>query len=625
MLQFIRDRAQGWIAWVIVGLIIIPFALWGLNEYVGGPTEIAAAEVNGQTISQRQLQESYYRQRQRLQEMFGEQQLPEDIFSETAMKKQLIEQLIEDELLLQSSFSEKMRISDQQLVGVIRSIDSFQENSQFSNVLYESLLRQQGLQPATFEFRVRRDLLLQQYRSGIEDSEFATDIEAKLITDLSQQLRDIEYITVPIANFENGVTVNEDEIERYYEANQTPFRTPEMVKVSYIELKQKAIASEIDVDESLLQERYESQIINYRTAEERRVRHILITDEDDSKARQDADQLLVKIRSGEPFEELARTLSQDPGSAAQGGDLGFFGRGLMDPAFEAATYGLNIGEVSPVVKSEFGYHIIRLEEIRGGETKSFADVKSDILAEVQQERAEQRFYDQAESLANFTYEQPDTLQVAAEQLNLTIQTTPFFGRSGGQGVAKNRKFSEAAFSADVLQRGNNSEVIELSKTDLVVLRLETHQPEGIKPFDSVKTVIKNILLKEKMEADAQIYASTLLEKANGGEPLDSLAKEEKLQWQEAIIKRDAKEIEQTIVGMAFKMAHPEAGSSTRMLVTVANGDQVIVSLNSVDLADDVDAAVEKKGEDALKAQNALAAFNSVAEHLRRNADIEVNQ
>lgn len=568
MLQFIRDRAQGWIAWVIVGLIIIPFALWGLNEYVGGGTEIAAAEVNGQNISQRQLQETYYRQRQRLQEMFGDQ-LPEELFSEAAMKQQLLQQLIEDELLLQSSFSSKMRIGDQQLVGLIRSIDAFKENSQFSNELYERVLRTQGMQPATFEYKVRRDLLLQQYKAGIQDSEFATAAETKLIADLNQQQRQIDYITVPVSNFESSISISDEEINSYYEANQSRFRTPEMVKVSYIELKQKAIASEVDVDESLLKERYESQIINYKTPEERRARHILITDDNDAKAKQDADALLAKLKSGDSFEELAKSLSQDPGSAAQGGDLGFFGLGLMDPAFENAAYKLNIGELSPVVKSEFGYHIIKLEEIRGGETKSFADVKSEILAEVQQESAEQRFYDQAESLANLTYEQPDTLQVAAEQLNLAIEKSSFFGQSGGQGIAKNSKFSQAAFSEDVLQRGNNSEVIELSKTHFVVLRLDEHQPEGVKPLDSVNTAINNLLLKEKAEADAKTYASTLLENIKGGEQVSSLAEQEKLKWNEATIKRDSKDIDPVIVSAAFKMAHPKSDESTRKLVAIA--------------------------------------------------------
>lgn len=565
MLQFIRDRAQGWIAWVIVGLIIIPFALWGLNEYVGGGTEIAAAEVNGQNISQRQLQETYYRQRQRLQEMFGDQ-LPEELFSESAMKQQLLQQLIEDELLLQSSFSSKMRIGDQQLVGLIRSIDAFKENSQFSNELYERVLRTQGMQPATFEYKVRRDLMLQQYKAGIQDSEFATAAETKLIADLNQQQRQIDYITVPVSNFESSISISDEEVISYYEANQSRFRTPEMVKVSYIELKQKEIASEIDVDETLLKERYESQIINYKTPEERRARHILITDDDDAKAKQDADALLAKLKSGDSFEELAKSLSQDPGSAAQGGDLGFFGLGLMDPAFENAAYKLKIGELSPVVKSEFGYHIIKLEEIRGGETKSFADVKSEILAEVQQESSEQRFYDQAESLANLTYEQPDTLQVAAEQLNLAIQNSSFFGQSGGQGIAKNSKFSQAAFSEDVLQRGNNSEVIELSKTHFVVLRLDEHQPEGVKPLDSVNTVINNMLLKEKAEADAKAYASTLLENIKGGEQVSSLAEQEKLKWSEATIKRDSKDVDPVIVSAAFKMAHPESDESTRKLV-----------------------------------------------------------
>ncbi|MCW8826991.1 MAG: SurA N-terminal domain-containing protein [Gammaproteobacteria bacterium] len=624
MLQFIRDRAQGWIAWVIVGLIIIPFALWGLNQYVGGGGEIAAAEVNGQEISQRLLQETYYRQRQRLQQMFGDQ-LPEELFSESSMKKQLLQQLIEDELILQSGFSSKMRVGDDQLVATIHSIDAFKESGQFSNELYERVLRTQGMQPGGFEARLRRDLMLQQYRGGIEGSEFTTPVEKKMVADLNQQQRQIEYVTVPVSNFSSSASVTADEIQSYYEQNQTKYRTPEMVKVSYVELKQDAIASEIEVDESVQKERYDAQILNYKTPEERRARHILIMDDDDAKAKQEADAALARVNAGESFEELAKELSKDPGSASQGGDLGFFGLGLMDKAFEDAAYQLQIGEVSPVIKSEFGYHIIKLEEIRGGVTKSFAEVKDEILAEIQQENAEKDFFDQAELLANYTYEQPDTLQVAAEQLNLSIQQTPLFGRNGGTGIAKNQKFYQAAFSEDVLQRGNNSEVIELSKTHFVVLRLDEHQPEATQPLDSVRGVIEKQLLKDKAEEGAQLYAKSLIDNISAGEKAEALAKSEKLSWSANTITRDSKDVDRAIVSASFKMSHPQLGESTKDLVKLANGDQVIVVLNAIISPDAEKAKVDEKDEKTLRKGYASASYSSIVSQLRNSSDITVNR
>ncbi|MCW8888081.1 MAG: SurA N-terminal domain-containing protein [Gammaproteobacteria bacterium] len=624
MLQFIRDRAQGWIAWVIVGLIIIPFALWGLNQYVGGGGEIAAAEVNGQEISQRLLQETYYRQRQRLQQMFGDQ-LPEELFSESSMKKQLLQQLIEDEVILQSGFSSKMRVGNDQLVATIHSIDAFKESGQFSNELYERVLRTQGMQPGGFEARLRRDLMLQQYRGGIEGSEFTTPVEKKMVADLNQQQRQIEYVTVPVSNFSLSASVTSDEIQSYYEQNQTKYRTPEMVKVSYVELKQDAIASEIEVEESVQKERYDAQILNYKTPEERRARHILIMDDDDAKAKQEADAVLARVNAGESFEELAKELSKDPGSASQGGDLGFFGLGLMDKAFEDAAYQLQIGEVSPVIKSEFGYHIIKLEEIRGGVTKSFAEVKDQILAEIQQEHAEKGFYDQAELLANYTYEQPDTLQVAAEQLNLSIQQTPLFGRNGGTGIAKNQKFYQAAFSEDVLQRGNNSEVIELSKTHFVVLRLDEHQPEATQPLDSVKGVIEKQLLKDKAEESAQLYAKSLIDNISAGEKPEVLAKSEKLSWSANTVTRDSKDVDRAIVSASFKMSHPQSGELTKELVKLANGDQVIVVLNAIISPDSEKAKVDEKDEKTLRKGYASASYSAIVNQLRNSSDITVNR
>ncbi|MCW8983654.1 MAG: peptidylprolyl isomerase, partial [Gammaproteobacteria bacterium] len=352
---------------------------------------------------------------------------------------------------------------------------------------------------------------------------------------------------------------------------------------------------------------------------------ILIMDDDDAKAKQEADAVLARVNAGESFEELAKELSKDPGSASQGGDLGFFGLGLMDKAFEDAAYQLQIGEVSPVIKSEFGYHIIKLEEIRGGVTKSFAEVKDQILAEIQQEHAEKGFYDQAELLANYTYEQPDTLQVAAEQLNLSIQQTPLFGRNGGTGIAKNQKFYQAAFSEDVLQRGNNSEVIELSKTHFVVLRLDEHQPEATQPLDSVRGVIEKQLLKDKAEEGAQLYAKSLIDNISAGEKAEALAKSEKLSWSANTITRDSKDVDRAIVSASFKMSHPQSGELTKELVKLANGDQVIVVLNAIISPDSEKAKVDEKDEKTLRKGYASASYSAIVNQLRNSSDITVNR
>jgi peptidyl-prolyl cis-trans isomerase D len=336
-----------------------------------------------------------------------------------------------------------------------------------------------------------------------------------------------------------------------------------------------------------------------------------------------AQAVLSRINAGEPFEQLAQELSQDPGSAAQGGDLGFFGRGLMDMAFEDAAYQLKVGEISAAVKSEYGYHIIKLEEIRGGESKSFADVKSEILAELQQERAEQRFYDQAELLANLTYEQPDTLNAAAEQLNLQIQKSPLFGQGGGEGIAKNSKFAQVAFNEDVLQRGNNSEVIEISRNHLAVLRLDEHQPEGIQPLERVKAAIEKQLLKEKAEEQALLFTESLLERVRSGTTVESVAKSEQLEWKQATIQRDATDLERAIVSAAFKMAHPHSGEENRQLLRLANGDQVIVALTAVESNMTADTVVGAQESKSLREAYAATAYNSVVAQLRSQADIEI--
>ncbi len=445
MLQKIRDNAQSWIAWVIVGLIIIPFALFGLNQYSGGGSEPLAATVDDSEITQRELQQAYYRQRQRLQQMFGDK-LPPNLFSEEILKQQLLQQLIEDRLVMQSGNQMKMKVGDLLLSEVVQSIDAFQEGGEFSREAYDRVMRTQGMLPGQFEQMLRRDLLLEQYRTGVEGSDFSTPAEKQQRLQLEQQQRQAGYLIVSANRFKEGITLTDADIDSFYQQNSSRYMRPEQVSIEYIELKQGALNQGIDVDPAELKERYEAQKLNYVTPEERRASHILflVDEDDDATAKLKAEAAVERLNSGEEFAALAKELSNDPGSSEQGGDLGFFGREVMDPAFEESAYALAKGEISAPIRSEFGYHIIRLDDIRGGETKTFEMVEQDLKREIQAERSEQLFYDQAEILANLTYEHPDSLQTAAEEMELDIQSTAPFTRNGGKGLTKNLKISGAA-------------------------------------------------------------------------------------------------------------------------------------------------------------------------------------
>ncbi len=587
MLQFIRERAQSWIAWVIVTLLIIPFALWGINQYFDGGKEVPAAKVNDIEISQQRLQQVFYQQQQRLREMLGDNYRP-DMFPEEQMRQQVLDGLIEQELLVQTAMGSGMRIGNGLLAATIHNVPAFQMDGQFSQQVYERALNARGIPASVFEGDLRRDMLTQQLYAGVVRSDFATPLERRAMQQLAGQQRDIGFLLLPLADFIAKAQVSDDEVSAYYEAQGTLFMQPEQVSVSYLELSAEQIAQGIKVGEEELRARYEAQLASYSTPEERHARHILIQVAPgadaaaEAAARAEADKLLAQVRGGTPFADVARKSSQDPVSAAEGGDLGFFGRGVMDKAFEDATFALKPGEVSELVRSAFGYHIIRLETVRGGSTRPFAEVREQILAEVRNERAEQQFYDQAEQLANLTYEHPDTLEQAASQLALTVKQSEPFTRRGGAELLANPRLVSAAFSEDVLARGNNSEVIEVGRNHLVVLRALQHQPEMRRPLESVREDIVTRLRRDKAAVAAHEAAVALQQQLQqGGDPA-LVAKGARAKWQRKDgLAREDGSVDAAVLRKAFSIPRPQAAQPNWDLVVTANGDIAVVGLYAV--------------------------------------------
>jgi len=587
MLQFIRERAQSWIAWVIVILIIIPFALWGINQYFDGGKEIPAAKVNDAEISPQRLQQVYFQQQQRLRQMLGDNYRPE-MFPEEQMRQQVLDGLIEQELLVQTATASGMRIGNALLAATIYSVPGFQIGGQFSQQAYESALRNSGIGDAKqFEADLRRDMLTQQLYAGIARSDFATATEQRTMQQLYGQQRDIGFLLLPLADFIAKAQVGADEVQAYYDAQGALFMQPEQVRIAYLELSAEQIAHGITVGEDELRTRYQAQLANYSSPEERHARHILILVEPgadaaaEAAARAEAEKLLQQVRGGASFADVARKSSQDPVSAQEGGDLGFFGRGVMDKAFEEATFALKPGQVSELVRSAFGYHIIRLEAVRGGSTKAFAEVREQLLAEIRNERAEQQFYDQAEQLANLAYEHPDTLDEAARQLALSIKQSEPFSRRGGPGILGNPRLVTAAFSEDVLARGNNSEAIEVGRNHLVVLRVAQHQPEMRRPLEAVRDDIVSRLRRDKASAAAREAATALQQQLQqGGDPA-LIAKGARAKWQRQDgVTREDGSLDAAILRATFAMPRPAAQPRWETLVTSA-GDVAVLGLYAV--------------------------------------------
>jgi len=617
MLQSIRERAQGWIAWVIVILISVPFALWGVQEYLGVGGEPVVAKVNGQEITERELNRQFQRFRMEMRERLGKSYNP-DLFDDNEMRKEVLNDLIRNNLILQASLDLGLRAGDQQVRDTILSVPAFQKNGRFDKIAYENALRNQGKSPAQFEQGVRGSLMTSQLSTVVSASEFLTNAELEEAVSLQRQKRRFDYFILPANRFESEAPVADADVQAYYREHQAEFRTPERIKLDYILLSANTLTSDgSGMDEKHLQELYQSHLDQYRTPEQRRVRHILITlpmDADDEaglEARTRIDKLHGSLKLGADFSDLARESSQDPGSAQQGGDLGMFEKGLMDQAFDEAAFALELDEVSDPVRSSFGYHLIQVTEIQAEQVKSFEEVREELVILAGSDEAERRYFELAEQLGNFSYENPDSLVPAADVLELEIQHTDWVGRSGGSdGISSEPKVIGAAFSDEVLRQGFNSELIEIDDPKLgqqaLVIRVAEHEESALRSVDEVREDISRQIRNKNAAEAARNEAKVLAERITSGESVGDVAADYSLK-QTALVERNDLETPVGVLSRAFLMPAPVSGKPSVGVASLWDGSAVVVlqeiQQGSLDALEDHERDSERSSISRTKARN----------------------
>jgi peptidyl-prolyl cis-trans isomerase D len=609
MLQEIRERAQGWVAWAIIILISIPFAFWGIDSYFGGGADPVIASVNGTEIAERAFNQNVNRTRIQLRERLGDAYDPA-LFGDGRLREQVLERMIRETLLLEDSQAMGMRTSDQAVRAAILSEPVFQTNGAFSNERYEQVLRMQGLSPAAYEDSLRRQLLSTQLLRAVEDTAFATEPLAQRSLSLQQQQRRLSYVNVPAADFRGqAAPPSEEAIAAYYEANQDAFKTPEQVRVSYLLLDAASLApAEQVVDEAGLREQYQLRIDEFTAPEERRVRHILVsvaTDADAATLEERRQQLLAvrqRIEAGEAFSEVAAETSDDPGSADSGGELGWILRGALDPAFEQAVFALEPGLLSDPVRSRFGYHLVEVLETRGGEPRPFESVREELIAEQSSGTVEGIFFDQAEQLATLTYEVPDSLTPAAEALDLEVQQSGWMDRSGGEGLFAIPRVVDAAFSEEVLSGGNNSELLEPDPEALqaLVLRVSDHREPSVQALDEVRDEIATLLEARQAAEAAAAEADAIAARVRAGETLADAASGREV-IDAGLVGRTTSALPAQVRQVAFSM--PRAASSDDPSVEstrTSEGDALVVLVSEV-----VDVDPAQLGEADLESEQRL--------------------
>jgi len=581
MLQAIRDKVTGWIAYGIIFLISIPFALWGVNSYLGGGEAAPAAIVNGEEITSRDLDQAYSNYRQRLRQLFGGS-IPVSLGDEVAIRSRVLEQLIEDSALRQYSEKQGYRIGDAELSRLIRNMDEFKRDGQFDAEAYQAQLRSIGYSPLGYEQQIRRSGSVEQFQKGIRATAFITPAGKKQYASLGNQTRKIRSLRYRLNP--GSIEIDANEIEQHYQSNADRYSSPEKMKIDFIELSMESIKQNIVVDEGNLLARYQENLGSYTSAEFREASHILIKVGDDSEseaARARIDEIRERILNGESFAELAGQLSEDPGSAADGGKLGEIERGVMVPTFESTLFSMQLDELSEPVKTAFGWHLIKLNSISGGEVQSFESQSATLEDEIKTELAEVQIYDLVENLANIVYEQSESLLPAAEQLDLTVQTSDWFDRLSGSGIVAEPKVRELAFSVDIKEQGRNSDAIELGDQRVVFIRLNQFQARQPQPLEQVQEAVRAELLRNAVGERSLKAGTEALSSLQAGKTLDDLAKEWPAQIEDhGFVERNQSQIDPGIVQTGFAMAKPEQGLVYDGLL-LNGGEYVILELSAV--------------------------------------------
>ena len=575
MLQNIRDNSQGWIAKTIIGIIVMLLALTGFEAIFNAASNNQnAAEVNGEEISRYDLDQAVNMQRRQLAQQLG-QDFDASLLDDRLLRDSALGSLIDRMLLLQSAKNANFAFSSEALDQLILQTPEFQVDGAFSAARFDQVIQQMGYSRLQFRQLLEQEMLIGQLRAGISGTGFVTDHQVDNFARLEMQTRDFATLTLPAQ--QEAIEVGDEQIKEYYEANADRFRTPEQVIVEYVELKKESFFDQVEVSDEELQELYQKQIANL--AEQRRAAHILIEtggELSDDEAKAKIDEIATRVKNGDDFAAVAKEASQDPGSANEGGDLGFAGPGVYDPAFEDALYALNEGEVSAPVKSEFGWHIIKLLGVQSPEVPAFESMKPELIRELKTQQVEQRFVETSKQLEDSAFEASDLAQ-PAQELGLMVQTTEAFGRDGGEGITANRQVIQAAFSDEVLVDGANSSVIELDPDTSIALRVKEHlKPAAIPLADVREDIVQQLQRSLAAEAARAKGEQLLADLRKGQQPDDD-------QWQAVeAATRSQEGVAPALLQAVFRMPRPEQQDKPSYSgVALSNGDYAVVRLNGV--------------------------------------------
>lgn len=624
MLQNIRDNAQGIIAKIIIGLIVISFAFFGVESLIGGSSN-AVASVNGEDISPGELEGAIQNERDRRITAMGDNLNPAliepDVLRETAM-----EQLIQQRLLMQMASSAGVAVPDASLDQTIVSMQQFQEDGKFSAQLYQNVLRSRGYTPSYFKQLLNRDMVIGQLSNGVTASEFVTDKELASIAAVIGQTRSFQYLMLPEDSVPANPTIDDDAIKAYYDANQASFKTPGRVKLGYLEVQQQDFFKPVSDDD--LQAAYQLEMDEFEASEERRVSHILVEINDETNKQQalaKAEAIKQQLDGGADFAALAASESADAGSANNGGDLGYTTGDTFPPAFEQALYELEKNEVSAPVLTDAGYHLIKATDIKSAEPPSFEELKPVLEQRISIQASESEFVAAVEELKDLVFNS-EGLKDPAKEVGLEYHTSDWVTRDYTRQPLGDSRVLKAAFSKEVLEEGHNSPVIELAADHYIVVDVIKHEPPRTRALEEVKADIEGVLVDREKRLQMAQLANSIADRLKAGESQADVASDIKGEW---INKQDAGRsisgVNRELLQRVFVMPAPAAGAPAISTVALSSGRVAVVILEAVQngsIDNLKEAEVVALRAEMQKVYRATST-NGFLTTLRSNSDVEV--
>lgn len=628
MLQDIRNNFQGTFAKVIIIIISIPFVIFGVESIFSTGPASSAAEVNGEKISEQQLSQAVTQYKRRLLSQMGDQFDP-SMLEDAKLAKPVLDGLVEQKLLQQQAAEQGFAISKQQIQEQIRNLPSFQDDDgKFSQALFQQALAFSGLSDSAFVELIQAELLTNQYQRAWINTSFATDAELSVNARFTHETRDVRFIRLALEDIRGAINVTDEQIKAYYDANPQQFQSKETVAVEYLELKKAQFIK--PVAEADLREAFEQELAAFDESETRTISHILLEVNDEQSKTQALEkmaELQQALNQGKAFAELAKEYSQDLGSKQIGGLLGPLNEEAFPAEFVEASKTLNKGgDVSEVVETDAGLHLIELTAINKTEAPTFESRKDALAQELSEANAQPEFALAVETLKDISFNAAD-LQEPAETLSLTVQSKAGIERVGiaTDAIFSNMEVLGQLFSKELLEEKLNGEVIELTPEHAVVVRVAEHQPATLLAFDEVETQAKALLIDQEAKAELAEKSKNLMQKLEAGESVEQLAKANNLQWEvELAAKRVASKLPREILAKAFDVSLVDDKAVAEVAVNAQ--DIVLVEVSNIQLGQlsDIQTAERDSLKRFIAMTGASAVVKSLTQRFKENAEIDIN-